>query len=243
MKSFALIALPLITLVAACGDAGNTTSTAGPVAATTPPAGTEWVTTVSATTDGGYVMGNPNAPIKLVEYGSLSCSHCAEFSEAAMEPLKTKYIASGKVSYEFRSYLLGGQDVAPTLLVQCGGPATFFGLLDQVYADQKTWLGKLMALSPADQQRLQSLPPPEQFAGFASATGLDTFVNARGLGSEEAAKCLTDIPAAEKLVEMRNRANEEYKVAGTPTFLINGQVVSDTANWEMLEPKLKAAGA
>jgi len=152
-------------------------------------------------------------------------------------------VATGKVSYEFRSYLLGGQDVPATLLATCGGPGPFFTLIEQMYADQRTWLGKLMAMTPAEQQAMQTLPPAQVFAATARATGLDEFVTARGIGSDQAAKCLADLPAAERLVAVRNRANDEYKIPGTPTFLINGQVVPETASWEALEPKLKAAGA
>jgi len=101
----------MLALAACNSGADNAAVTGAPVAEVAPPAGTQWATIVAATPDGGFVMGNPNAPIKLVEYGSLSCSHCADFSEAASEALRTKYVASGKVSYEFRSYLLGGQDV------------------------------------------------------------------------------------------------------------------------------------
>ena len=59
----------------------------GPVEAVPAPNGGDWSTIVSATPEGGFVMGNPNAPVKLVEFGSMTCPHCAEFDEAAMKPL------------------------------------------------------------------------------------------------------------------------------------------------------------
>ena len=242
MKSLAFI-LPLILLSACDQKAADSPVAAGAVAEVKAPAGTEWATTVVETPDGGMQMGNPNAPVKLIEYGSLSCSHCADFSEKASEELRNKYVASGKVSYEFRSYLLGGQDIPATLLVQCGGTASFFPLLEQAYAAQKEWLGKLMAMSPAEQQSLTALPMPQQFAALASKTGLDTFVKQRGISSAKVDACLANNAAVEKLMKIRERANTEYKVPGTPTFLINGQVVPDTGTWEVLETKLKAAGA
>lgn len=237
------ISIAAFVALAACDSSGdNSTAPAAPVAAVAPPAGTEWVTTVAETADGGFRMGNPDAPIKLVEYGAYSCSHCAEFSEASSAPLR-EMVATGKVSYEFRSYLLGGQDVPASLLVQCAGPGPFFTLLEQSFAAQKDWMGKLVAMSPADQQAIASLPQTQQFARLAEVSGLDQFVRQRGVPAARAQACLSDTAAAEKLVAMRDRANSEYNVTGTPTFLINGQVVPQTAAWEALLPKLRAAGA
>jgi protein-disulfide isomerase len=201
------------------------------------------VTTVAATPDGGFKMGNPNAPIKLVEYGSLSCSHCAEFSAKSAEALRNNYVASGKVSYEFRSYLLGGQDVPATLLIQCGGPTPFFLMLEQVYSQQGDWLGKLSDMTPAERQAISALPMKQQFAAIAKKTGLDEFVRQRGIPAAKAEACLADTATAEKLTKMRERANTEFNLQGTPTFLINGQTVPQTSTWEALEPALKAAGA
>ena len=67
-------------------------------------------------------MGNPKAKVKLVEYGSLTCPHCRHFAETGMVPLKA-YVKSGKVSFEYRNYILNGIDVAATLVARCGGAA------------------------------------------------------------------------------------------------------------------------
>jgi protein-disulfide isomerase len=205
MKPVAYV-LPLL-LLAACGEkSGDTPTATGPVVAVKAPAGTEWVTTVVETPDGGMRMGNPNAPIKVVEYGSLSCSHCAEFSEKSAEPLKANYISTGKVSYEFRNYVRDPMDLAATLLARCGGPGPFFPLAEQMFADQHNWFEKLKTVPVAEQQAIGALTPAE-------------------------------------LVKMRDRANTEFNLQVTPTFIINGQTLSDTASWEQLEAKLKAAGA
>lgn len=235
-------ALPL-TLLAACEKAAETPANKSAVAAVTPPAGTDWATTVSQTPEGGYRMGNPDAPIKIVEYGSISCSHCADFSEAASGPLRTNYVASGKVSYEFRSYLLGGQDVPATLLIQCGGPGPFFPLLEQAYATQKEWMGRLVGMPAAEQQRISTLPVDQQFKVFAAKAELDTFVKQRGIPAAKVEACLADTAGVEKLMKIREQANSEFNISGTPTFIMNGQVLQNTGTWEALETRLKAAGA
>lgn len=240
MKSIALI-LPLLAL-AACSEP-NATNTSSPVAAVNPPPGTEWVTTVSATPDGGFVMGNPKAPIKLVEYASLSCSHCAEFSEKASEPLKSRYVSTGKVSYELRNYVRDPLDMTVTLVARCGGPGPFFPLTEQLYTQQAGWFEKMQTLAPAEQQAIAALPTAKQFGAFAQLLGLEDFARQRGLTTERLNACFVDNAEIEKLVKMRDRANSEFNLQGTPTFLINGQTVPETATWELLEPKLKAAGA
>ena len=242
MKSITFV-LPLV-LLAACGqNASDTPKASGPVVAVKAPAGTEWATTVVETADGGMQMGNPNAPIKVVEYASMSCSHCAEFSESASEPLKTKYLSTGKVSYELRNYVRDPMDMAATLLARCGGSGPFFPLSEQLFADQSNWFEKAQKMTPADQQAMAALPIGQQTARFASLIGIDEFVRQRGVSAEKANACLANQGEMDKLVKMRDRANTEFNLQGTPTFLINGQVVPETGTWEALETKLKAAGA
>jgi protein-disulfide isomerase len=66
------------------------------------PAARDWTRTVSATPEGGYRVGNPAAAVKLVEYGSLTCNHCATFAKEGMPPLLSRHVRTGRVSYEFR---------------------------------------------------------------------------------------------------------------------------------------------
>ena len=91
-------------------------------------------------------MGNPNAPIKVVEYGALSCPHCAKLSNAGSKTLVDKYVNSGRVSYEFRSYIIHGSiDVVLTMLVQCADKSAFFPLVEQIYATQDQWIAVAFA--------------------------------------------------------------------------------------------------
>ena len=238
-----LAGVALLALAACNSGASNNNTAAAQVAGKPAPAGTEWATTVALTKDGGYRMGNPDAPIKLIEYGSVTCPACAAFSAQAMEPLKTNYIKSGRVSYEFRSYLLHGPDLMATMVLQCGGPEPFFTMLDASFADLQNWLGKLSAMTPAEQTRIQSLPIAAQNTALAQASGIDQFVIQRGVSSEAVKQCLADPKMPETLLAMRNRANTEFELTGTPTFIINGKTVEGVASWADLEPELRAAGA
>ena len=105
----ASLAFAATIALAACSskDAGTGGEIAEgkPVAAVPAPAGQTWSDVASFTPEGGVVEGNPNAPIKLVEYASHTCSHCAEFSEHASDAIRTKYVDTGKVSYELRNQI------------------------------------------------------------------------------------------------------------------------------------------
>ena len=129
---------PLALGLAACkadpaADAATAEGPKGePVAAMVPPAGKAWADVVAATPDGGMRMGNPAAPIKLIEYGSLTCPHCAKLSQEGFGPLVKNYVSTGKVSFEFRSFAIHPQDVPLTVLVRCAPTEAFFPLVEQI---------------------------------------------------------------------------------------------------------------
>jgi hypothetical protein len=165
-------ALPLLAL-AACGGSGgdaNSATPAAPVAAKPAPAGTAWVDTVVKTPEGGMRMGNPDAPLKIVEYGSRACPYCGKFDQEGFPALKEKYISAGKVSYEFREYPVHGPlDLGPILLGQCSGDtATFFPILDQMFANQQTLLTNEQAVS-AKVQAAQGATPNQVATMYAEA--------------------------------------------------------------------------
>ena len=74
-------------------------------------AASDWTKTVTVTPDGGYRMGNPAAPVKLVEYGSLTCGACGRFAQEGVPQLVSKYVRTGRVSFEFRNYVRDPADI------------------------------------------------------------------------------------------------------------------------------------
>ena len=116
---------------------------------------TDWTRVASATAAGGFVMGNPAAKVKLVEYGSLTCPHCRHFDETAAAPLAA-YVRTGRVSWEFRPFLLSGYDIPATLTASCTGPVvratrarTRSSASGPNAQDQKTRWCTLKAAAPA----------------------------------------------------------------------------------------------
>ncbi|RHW18580.1 DsbA family protein [Sphingomonas gilva] len=228
-------------MIAGCGDGAGNGTTAAPVANVAAPAGTNWVETVNVSPEGGYVMGNPNAPIKLVEFGSRTCHVCAAFEEEGVAPLKEKYISTGKLSYEFRDFLRNPIDIAGALIASCNGTAPFFPLTEQMMKGQEEILAKAQTLDQAASQRIAVLPPAQQFTAYAEAVGLIDWAKQRGVAEPKLRQCLADTAKADALVAATTKASEEFEIQGTPTFLINGRKVDGTS-WAQIEPQLKAAG-
>lgn len=229
-------------LAAGCGkkeEAAAPTAATGPVTANAPAGG--WTEAVAATPDGGFVMGNPDAPVKLVEYSSMTCPHCAAFSNEGVPVLKQNYISTGKVSLEMRNFVRDPVDLTAALIARCGGPAPFFKMTEQLFATQMDWIGQFQKVSQAEQQAMGALPEDKQYGALAKAGGLDRFAEERGIPAEKTAQCLADLKERDRLVAMNKTAVDTYKLEGTPTFLINGKVAESTFDWASLEPKLKAA--
>lgn len=244
MKSMHILAasVAILASAAACNaeKGGDSAASAAPIKPIAAPNNGDWSEMVAETPEGGFVMGNPNAPVKLVEYGSMTCPHCADFQADAEKELIEKYVKSGQVSFEFRNFVRDPYDITATLIARCGGPSSFFGLTRGLFAEQKDWIGKIQA-APADQQQaLMGLPPQQQFGAIAGLAGFPQWAAMRGVPSAKSAACLADDAATTKLVQMQTDAISQYNVPGTPAFLINGSLV-EGSNWELLEPKLGAA--
>jgi protein-disulfide isomerase len=207
----------------------------------------DWTTTVAATPQGGFRMGNPAAKVKLIEYGSLTCSHCREFDEMGVPSLVDRYVKSGKVSWEFRNYVRDPWDLTASLISRCNGAKSFFPLMRALYKDQAKWIAKVQA-TPRDQlESLQDLPTNKQFVQSARVAGFPGWAATRGIPAARSTQCLSDENAVKQLVQMTSDAATQFPdFKGTPAFVINGTMVdlgSVTAAkvWPTLEAKIKAA--
>jgi protein-disulfide isomerase len=221
-----LVALPLYPAAAAAKPAKARTAH-------------DWAQTVSVTAEGGFRMGNPEARVKLVEYGSLACPHCRHFEETGYKPLVQNYVRTGRVSYEFRNLLINGPDISISLLTRCAGPAKFFPMSEQVYATQPQWFGKIEQMSDADKAALDKMTDQQRVVRFAEVGGMPQIASRYGVTLPRARQCLADSNALKRLIDMTQAANDAG-IDHTPTFIINGKV-SEAATWEQLEPELNKA--
>lgn len=238
------IAAPLALALAACGDqpaSDGTVAEASPVAPVAAPAGTAWRDNVTVTEADGYLLGNPDAPIKVIEYASLTCPACAAFAADGAEQLKETYVNSGRVSFELRNQIHGPHDLALATLVRCGQKEAFHPLAGQVWANLETLLTPIMNNQAAVEQALNQ-SPEQRLVGLAQIGGYYDFFASRGISEDQARTCLADTAAASRIADNSTRQSQELEITGTPTFLVNGQKVQANS-WAQLEPILQRAGA
>ncbi|MGB7404606.1 MAG: thioredoxin domain-containing protein [Pacificimonas sp.] len=236
-KFLAATAISAMTL-AGCSEGGS--GEANAAEAPEANSSTNWVRSVSETPEGGYLMGNPDAEVKLIEFASLTCPACRNWHETAMQDLKGKYIASGDVSYELRTFVLNTPDYIATMVSRCTTPEAFFALSGAFFERQQQWLGQFQTISEADQQRIQSMGPAEGIVELGRLGGVADFVKARGIPASKFESCLTDEAEQAEVEEIRRSGVEDLGVAGTPTFFVNGDRM-DGNTWEAVQQRLDAA--
>jgi len=246
MKSTASIACALALIaIAGCnskqGNAATNDSTVK-LDQVKPPAGGDWTEVVNPTQAGGFVMGNPNAKLKLIEYGSMTCPHCKAFDDEGADKLVNNYVKSGQVSWEFRNYVRDPFDLAASLVARCNGAKSFFPLTRALYKDQQNWVSKIQSTPQPQLEALQNMPPSQQFLEVAKIAGFQQWAAMRGVPEAKSTQCLTNENSVNQLVQMNSDATTQFpEFQGTPTFVINGQLVKDTATWDKLEPQLRSA--
>ncbi len=240
----ALLSAALLSFATAGCGGKDTSSEAPKVSAgenVPPPAGKAWADIVVKTGNGGYLMGNSNAAIKVIEYGSLTCPHCAEFAEKSADEI-TKMVNSGRLSFEYRSYVRDPLDMASALLAECGGPEPFFPLSHQLFANQAAMYEKAQAAGDTAYKAAMEKAPAERFFALAQLGGLVEFVKERGISEDKAKQCLGDEKQITALAAQVQDANTKFDITGTPTLIMNGAVMENVVTWEAMRPKLAEAG-
>jgi len=244
MLRTAPLALVAVLALAGCKSeetADGTVAEGEPVAAVAAPAGQVWSEVAAVSSEGGVVQGNPDAPIKLVEYASHTCGHCAEFAATSAEALRTKYVDTGKVSYEIRNQIHDPIDLTFAVLARCAGPEAFHTLAEQGWGN----LEGIFAQARANQAAFEAAGQAQgaaRFDGIANAAGLYDFFAQRGVSRDQAKTCLAKTDTATQIAANSDKQSQELNVTGTPTFFINGSNVG-TQSWATLEPMLQRAGA
>ena len=239
-----LTAAAAVLAVAGCNaEQGNTAGNASsePIEAVPPPEGGDWSQMVTQTPEGGYLMGNPNADVKLIEFASMTCPHCATFAENGFDPLVNDYVKTGRVAFEFRNFVRDPLDITMALLARCGQPERFFPLTEAMFENQQQFFEAVQAAPTDQQQALSQLPPTQQFAAFAELAGLQQWAAQRGLPSARQQQCLTNQAEVDRLVQTTSDAVSQYNVPGTPAFVMNGELVENASTWDALEPEIREA--
>ena len=125
------------------------------------------------------------------------------------------------------------------MLLRCQSETAFFPLVDQLYADQKGWMGRIQALPREQLEAIQSMPPSAAAAAVVRGAGLDEFFRQRGMPSAQIQACLADPAGLAQLAAIKARGDSEG-VNGTPSFFINGRFAEGATSWPRLEAELRA---
>lgn len=200
----------------------------------------DWSKVANKTATGAYVIGNPRAKVKLVEYLSYTCPHCAVFSVESSATLKGKFVKSGSTSIEVRNAVRDRVDLAAAQLARCVGPAGFSGATDAIFAQQQDWLPRAMQYDQINAARLAGYPVGAQLRKIAGGAGLDDLMRARGLTDAAIDACFADEAGIATLGKIADAAWKE--VHSTPSFVLNAKPF-DYKGWPDLETALRAAGA
>jgi protein-disulfide isomerase len=145
------------------------------------------------------ILGNPNAPITIIEYASMTCPHCAHFADEVLPQLKKKWIDTGKVRLVVRDFPLDGEAVHASMIARCAPPDRFYAFVDTFFADQANWV-----------------TAPDYQAALTRLAELG------GMGKAEVEKCLTDNKLEDQILNSRLVASKDLDVNATPTFFVNG---------------------
>lgn len=192
-------------------------------------------------TDKGYRLGDPSAPLQIIEFISYSCPHCATFERESEAELRYHYVHEGYAAVEVRHMIRNPIDLAAALLTECGDSSRFFGNHRAILATQDDWIATAQGLSQAQMARWQSGDFPSRMRAIASDLEFDELMESRGYSSSEITACLNDTNAAQRIVAQAETNIAEFNVPGTPSFVLNGTLLEQVHNWAALRPILVAA--
>ncbi len=237
LTALAVGALLIFPAASPAKPAAKAAPKAAPEAALAAP---RWSATITTSAIGAHVVGNPAARIKLIEYFSYTCSHCADFAKASAVPLKTLYIDKGLVQFEYRNLVRDPVDMTAALLARCGGIKAFAGNHQAIMLAQPAWLDKVVKATDAQKTSWFQGTTGERARKIAADTGLTALMSARGYTAAQQNACLDDAVAQAELTGMTNIGLRGDRIAGTPAFFLNGRRVEVTA-WPAVKSQLDLA--
>jgi len=165
---------------------------------------------------GDVALGPADAKVTIIEYASLTCSHCAAFHKDTWPELKKRYIDTGKVRFILREFPLDPLATAGFMLARCDGEGKYYPITDLLFDQQRNWA--------FTEKPLDALRAMMRQAGFSQ---------------EKFDACLRDQKLYDAVNAVKNRGMEQFRVDSTPTFFINGQRHPGNMSIDELEKIIK----
>ena len=162
-------------------------------------------------------FGNENAKIRMLEFASLTCGHCAKFHNEVMPFIKKNYIEKGLINFTYKDFPLDKYALKATIIARCSGNKNFFNFLDVFYKKQKDWT--------RTQDPFKSLLKIAKFGG---------------LKDEELKVCLGNKSIEDGVLKERLNSSKDYDITATPTIYLNGEKYKGDLTIEALDSKIKS---
>ena len=163
------------------------------------------------------VIGKPDAPMTIIEYGSLTCSHCAEIAEKVMPRLKKEWLDTGKARLIYRDFPRDPLDQAAAMISHCSGHERYFAFVDTFFHSQANWM--------------RSQQPLDALKGIARLGGMS---------GDQVNACLQDSTLLNQLEARKDEGQKRYNINATPTFIINGKPSDDMPpDYDLFVKRLK----
>ena len=164
------------------------------------------------------VLGDPDAPVTIIEYASLTCPHCAAFHAQTLPQIKENWITPGRASFVLRHFPLDQVAARAAMVANCFEGDTFFAFMDSLFATQRAWA---TAENP--------------IAALGQAARI------AGMDQETFESCVQDDSELDSILEGMLVGRDEVGVQSTPSFLVNGEMVRGNIGYESFNEKLELA--
>ena len=155
-------------------------------------------------TEDDFIIGNNNAPITIIEYASMSCSHCGNFHNNTLPDLKKEYIDTGKVKYVFRDFPYNYPALLGSMVMRCIPSEVRYDYMNALYKLQNRWVVRENAITRQELYKIMQ-------------TG--------GMTKENFDTCLSNVDLENKILQEVMAAQSEFNIRSTPSFLINGDLL------------------
>ncbi len=159
--------------------------------------------------DNDFTIGSEEAPITIIEYASMSCSHCADFHNDTLEDLKAEFIDTGKVRFVFRDFPFNYPALAGSMMMHCVSDEVRYDYMNALYKLQKNWVFRDSAKTREELYKI---------------------MQSGGMQQAEFDECLSNINLENDLLEGVMNAQKEFNIRSTPSFIINGTLYSGNKN-------------
>ena len=160
-------------------------------------------------TENDFIIGDENAPVTIIEYASMSCSHCADFHTNTLPDLKAEFIDTGKVRMVFRDFPFNYPALLGSMMMRCIPNEVRYDYMNALYLLQKSWVVRENATTMQELYKI---------------------MQSGGMTKVEFNECYSNLDNENLILEGVMAAQKDFNIKSTPSFVINGNLVEGNKN-------------